>query len=133
MSQNRRWIALFYFVSALLVWVLTDKLLTQIMAWTSLTDFNYELLSERFTLTTLLGLTLALVMGIRMYRSPKYSGLLNEVIVELRKVTWPNAHETRSATIVVLVTVFIMAFLLGLFDFFWSSVMDWLYPSVTSV
>ncbi len=133
MSQNRRWIALFYFVSALLVWVLTDKFLTQIMAWTSLTDFNYELLSERFTLTTLLGLTLALVMGIRMYRSPKYSGLLNEVVVELRKVTWPNAHETRSATIVVLVTVFIMAFLLGLFDFFWSSVMDWLYPSVTSV
>ncbi len=133
MSQNRRWIALFYFVSALLVWVLTDKFLTQIMAWTSLTDFNYELLSERFTLTTLLGLILALLIGIRMYRSPKYSGLLNEVVVELRKVTWPNAHETRSATIVVLVTVFIMAFLLGLFDFFWSSVMDWLYPSVTSV
>ena len=133
MSQNRRWIALFFFVSALLVWVLTDKFLTQIMAWTGLTGFNYELLSERFNLTTLLGLTLALVMGIRMYRSPKYSGLLNEVVVELRKVTWPNAHETRSATIVVLVTVFIMAFLLGLFDFFWSSVMDWLYPRVTSV
>jgi len=133
MNQNRRWIALFFFVSGLLVWVLTDKFISQIMTWTSLTDFNYELLSERFTLTTLVGLILALVVGLRMYRSPKYSGLLNEVVVELRKVTWPNAQETRSATVVVIVTVFIMAFFLGFFDFFWSSVMDWLYPSVTSI
>lgn len=133
MNQNRRWIALFFFVSGLLVWVLTDKFISQIMAWTSLTEYNYQLLSETFTLTTLVGLILALVLSLRMYRSPKYSGLLNEVVVELRKVTWPNAQETRSATLVVIITVFIMAFFLGFFDFFWSSVMDWLYPSVTSI
>jgi preprotein translocase subunit SecE len=58
------------------------------------------------------------------------STLSNEVVVELKKVTWPNAQETRSATVVVIITVFIMAFFLGIFDLFWSSVMDFLYPNV---
>ena len=48
----------------------------------------------------------------------------------LTKVTWPTAQETRGATVVVIVTVFIMALFLGLFDLFWSSIMDLLYPKV---
>jgi len=41
---------------------------------------------------------------------------LREVKTELKKVTWPSRKDTLSGTIVVLVTVFIMAIFLGLVD-----------------
>jgi len=41
---------------------------------------------------------------------------LREVRTELKKVTWPSRKDTLSGTAVVLVTVFIIAFFLGLVD-----------------
>ena len=39
-----------------------------------------------------------------------------EVRVELKKVTWPTKKETIASTSVVLVTVFLVAFYLGIVD-----------------
>jgi len=41
---------------------------------------------------------------------------LREVKTELRKVTWPSRKDTLSATLVVLVAVFIIAIFLGIVD-----------------
>jgi preprotein translocase subunit SecE len=41
---------------------------------------------------------------------------LREVRTELKKVTWPSRKDTLAGTIVVLVTVFIVAFFLGIID-----------------
>ncbi|NLW09058.1 MAG: preprotein translocase subunit SecE [Firmicutes bacterium] len=38
------------------------------------------------------------------------------VIAELKKVSWPNRRETTVYTIVVIVTVAVVALLLGVFD-----------------
>ena len=42
---------------------------------------------------------------------------LREVKTELKKVTWPSRKDTLSATMIVLVTVLIVAFILGVFDY----------------
>jgi preprotein translocase subunit SecE len=48
----------------------------------------------------------------------------DEVIGELRKVTWPSREETvRATTTVVLTTIFVAA-LLGLYDLLWKNVAD---------
>ncbi len=39
-----------------------------------------------------------------------------EVRVELKKVTWPTRKETIASTSVVLITVFLVAFYLGVVD-----------------
>ena len=39
-----------------------------------------------------------------------------EVKVELKKVTWPSRKETIASTSVVLITVFLVAFYLGIVD-----------------
>jgi preprotein translocase subunit SecE len=39
-----------------------------------------------------------------------------EVRVELKKVTWPSRKETIASTSVVLITVFLVAFFLGIVD-----------------
>jgi preprotein translocase subunit SecE len=128
MNPNRRWIALFFFLFGLLTWILTDKFVSTVMYWVGIERFNLHLLGERFTLTTLLGLITALTLTLWMYRHPTISNLSNEVVVELKKVTWPTAQETRSATLVVIITVFIMAFFLGIFDLFWSKLLNAMYP-----
>lgn len=46
----------------------------------------------------------------------------NEVVNELRKVTWPSWKETRQTTLVVLVTTVVIALILGGWDFVFSKV-----------
>ena len=47
--------------------------------------------------------------------------------VELSKVTWPKWDETRTSTVVVVITTIIIAGILGLFDFVWAKVTAWIY------
>lgn len=41
---------------------------------------------------------------------------LREVKTELKKVTWPSRKDTLSGTVIVLVTVFVIAIFLGVVD-----------------
>ncbi len=50
----------------------------------------------------------------------KAKQFLREVKIEMKKVTWPTKKETVATTSVVLLTVFIIAFFLGLVDFILS-------------
>lgn len=69
----------------------------------------------------------ALVVGVAMYRHERVRALINEVVAELKKVTWPGVKEVRSATIVVIIMTIISAGILGLFDFIWANVTDFIY------
>jgi preprotein translocase subunit SecE len=46
----------------------------------------------------------------------KAKQFLREVRVELKKVTWPSRKETIASTSVVLITVFLISFFLGIVD-----------------
>jgi preprotein translocase subunit SecE len=129
MNSNRRWVAMSFLAFGALLWVLTTKLIATMMVWFGIEEFDFHLVGERFTLTTLVGLLIGGFAALYGYRHPTLSTLMNEVVVELKKVTWPTGKETRSATVVVIITVFIMALFLGVFDLFWSKFMDALYPS----
>jgi len=130
MGSNRRWVALAFTSFGVLLWVLLSKFLSAMLDIFAVADWDLQLIGERFTLTTMIGLVVALSATLLAWRNQKLTDLSNEVVVELKKVTWPNAQETRSATVVVIITVFIMAFFLGIFDIFWSSLMDFIYPSM---
>ena len=130
MGSNRRWVALAFTSFGVLLWVLLSKFLSAMLDIFAVADWDLQLIGERFTLTTMIGLVVALSATLLAWRNQKLTDLSNEVVVELKKVTWPNAQETRSATVVVIITVFIMAFFLGIFDLFWSNLMDFIYPSV---
>ena len=52
--------------------------------------------------------------------NPVAQDFANEVVVELRKVSWPTWKETRQSTIVVIVCVLVVSLILGAFDFVWA-------------
>jgi preprotein translocase subunit SecE len=50
-----------------------------------------------------------------------------ESFAELKKVTWPSRDEATASTKVVLVSVLIIAAVLGLVDFILFKVVDWVF------
>ena len=50
------------------------------------------------------------------WRNVTINTLAQEVVTELKKVTWPTVDETRMATVVVIITSFAVSAVLGIFD-----------------
>jgi len=46
-----------------------------------------------------------------------------EVVVEMKKVTWPSYHEVLGSTIVVIITSLFFAVIVGVFDLFLEKVL----------
>ncbi|MGV7220694.1 MAG: preprotein translocase subunit SecE [Nitrospinales bacterium] len=54
----------------------------------------------------------------------KAKEFLTDVVIEVKKVTWPSKKEAIGGTMVVLVLVFIMAIYLGLVDTILSKIVE---------
>ena len=54
----------------------------------------------------------------------KAKEFLNEVKVEVKKVTWPSRQEAVGGTAVVLITVFLIAVFLGIVDSLLSKIVQ---------
>ncbi len=52
---------------------------------------------------------------------------LQESFAELKKVTWPSRDEATASTKVVLVSVIIIAAILGIVDFVLFKAVDWMF------
>jgi preprotein translocase subunit SecE len=56
----------------------------------------------------------------RLVNYPPFADFLIAVEAEMAKVSWPSRRELVRATIVVLVTMFVLTLMLYLYDFVWS-------------
>ena len=59
----------------------------------------------------------------RVVNIPRFADFLIAVEAEMNKVSWPSGKELMRGSAVVLVTIFLLAALLTLYDFFWSVVL----------
>lgn len=125
MISNKKWILLGYTIISLLVWVTFAKFFNSIFTWFNISDFN--ILGPQFKLSTLIGLVITVGALIYCVKSPTIMTLSDEIIIELRKVSWPTREETYYSTLVVIITVLIMSAILGLFDAIWLKVTNIIY------
>ncbi len=125
MISNKKWILLGYTIISLLIWVTFAKFFNSIFTWFNIGDFN--ILGPQFKLSTLIGLAITVGTLIFCIKSPKIMALSDEIIIELRKVSWPTRQETYYSTLVVIITVLIMSAILGLFDAIWLKVTNIIY------
>lgn len=72
----------------------------------------------------------SLVLGALVFwilsRNDNVNQFMNEVVVELSRVTWPTQRETSSATLVVMIMVLISGMVLGFLDYVWTNVVKWI-------
>ncbi|MFC1597781.1 preprotein translocase subunit SecE [Planctomycetota bacterium] len=62
----------------------------------------------------------------RLVNVPGFADFLIAVEAEMNKVSWPTRGELYRSSIVVLVTIFALAAILFVFDFFWQTFFTWL-------
>jgi preprotein translocase subunit SecE len=121
MSSSRyTFVALFLIASAILTTLVLDRSFAGLLAVADVANTN--ILGERFTLSTLIGLALSVAGAGYAWTNKRTKEFCAECIDELGKVSWPEASETKMNTIVVIVFSFIAAGILGVFD----SVFGWL-------
>lgn len=64
--------------------------------------------------------------GFRVVNWPRFADFLIAVEAEMKKVTWPSKQELVRASIVVIVTIIVLALTLFLFDIIWQ----WLFATI---
>lgn len=69
-------------------------------------------------------LAVGLWTAYRAVNYPKFADFLIAVEAEMNKVSWPSRKELIRSTIVVLVTIFLLASVLFLYDFLWKFILN---------
>ncbi|MBS1963715.1 MAG: preprotein translocase subunit SecE [Bdellovibrionales bacterium] len=74
----------------------------------------------------LVSIAIGALLFLILYKNDSANQFMHEVVTELARVTWPTSKETISATWIVLIMVLVTGALLGLFDKFWTLVIQWI-------
>ncbi|HZZ84400.1 MAG TPA: preprotein translocase subunit SecE [Anaeromyxobacteraceae bacterium] len=123
--EPKRLVAIFYVLAAIFVGIFLEKVLGIVFSYARWNDF--AVFGEDWTLTTVIGYAVAIGAAVAVWRTPRSREVSFEVAAELKKVTWPTLRETRAATVAVVVTTFVAAMLLGVFDFVWARLSELIY------
>ncbi len=115
--SNQRIVSASYFILGSICFVVLNQLLSD--AWEVFGISNRQIVGQ-VDLPVLISLVLSGGGMFALIRHPKVNPFLLEVVSELRQVVWPTRQETISHTGVVIVTVLIVAGILGFFDAVWS-------------
>ncbi len=115
---NRRILGFSFVAASVVVFLVLRQFSIWLIGLASLTNWAVG----PFTVADIAGLVATVGLAAGMWRAPKVSGFLIEVVDEVSKVVWPSRQETRDSTVVVIVFVFVVAGILGSFDFVWAKV-----------
>jgi preprotein translocase subunit SecE len=121
----QRFVIFAYLVLGVLLWATLAKLFAALAYLANVPDV--PLLGSNFTLANLLGLVVSAGTAVWAMKNQRAHDFSTDVVAELRKVTWPSRKETRTATIVVIVTTIITALILGFFDMVWAKLTGIIY------
>ncbi len=125
MESVDRYIALVFVLFGLLVSFIFSKLLGQVVF--AFDWYDYQIISQKFTLTTLIGICMGAGTAFYCFRHTKVRTLSQEIAVEIKRVTWPSKDETYVATIVVIVVTLIVSAMLWFFDQLWIFLTNLVY------
>lgn len=121
--ENRKLILVVYLVASAVAWWLTRASFNFLYSFyqvRSLPGMQYG--RELIPLVAAIGVFLVLFM------STKINITLEEVVAELKKVTWPAYPDVVKATTVVLICIAVASLMLAGFDLAFGRVIQWLMP-----
>jgi preprotein translocase SecE subunit len=115
-NQNQKWVNLSFFVfSALLFYVLSS------LIWMLSGTYDLEARVPNLGWTIrAVAFAVSAVVFLLLYKNEKANEYMNEVFVELSRVTWPSQKETQRSTVLVMIMVALSGAFLGFLDSIWS-------------
>lgn len=126
MGSDKKWINLSYITATLLLaWVL-DKTLRLVAGVANLSNPMVMGVVKASTLISVVGLG---IVAYFYFRQPKVEAFSQDVVQEVKKVTWPPRKTVYLSTVVVVIGVLIVAVILGLYDWLCASLVGLLINS----
>lgn len=122
--ENRKLILSVYLVASALAWWLARSsfnFMYSFYEFRSLPGMQYG--RETFPIAA------ALITFVVLLKVPRINSTLDEVVSELKKVTWPAYPDVVKATTVVLICITVASLLLAGFDLVFGRVIQWLMPA----
>jgi preprotein translocase SecE subunit len=116
--DNRKLIVASYIVASMVAWFLSRSAIQYFY----LTFYQIRRLPGITFLREALPFALGATTFVILIRHPKVNMVLEEVVAELKKVTWPTRQEVVRSTTVVLICILIASFILAGFDLVWGKV-----------
>ena len=118
-NQRQKWVNLVFTAMAIMVASIAFIGLSKITA-----VYNLESSVKQIDMIIRLGsILLGAALGFGLYLNDKSNAFMNEVVLEMSRVTWPTSKETTNATILVIIFVLVAGALLGIFDSLWAWIM----------
>ncbi len=118
MKTNQRYILFSFLILAVAVGFSARGLAGPIMAALEVSDPRLFGVIDG---SSLVGVGLGIATFVVFLRSASSVHFTDEVISELRKVTWPDREDTIRSTIIVVSTSLFFALMLASFDWLWGS------------
>lgn len=118
MQDNRRWILISLLLLGIIVGYTSFLLFRNIDVMFRLTAH----LPHADLLVKALPVLLSGGVFVWIYRSQSKMAYLDDVVAEIRKITWPTRKDTVASTVVVVIAILIIASILGVYD----SICSWI-------
>lgn len=114
--DNRKVILTSYLGAAAILWFLTRACL----AYLHLTFYQVRRMPGILTVREVLPLVLAGTLFLILFRHRKVNEVMDEVVAELKKVTWPSRDDVVKSTTVVMICIVIASGIIATFDVIWG-------------
>jgi preprotein translocase subunit SecE len=120
-NQHQKWVNLSYLALAAIVgYIIFDVALKVVGAY----DVEARIRSIEL-MVRVLSVVIGGIVFFVLWSNDQANQFMNEVVIELSRVTWPTQKETTNATIVVVVMVLFSGLALGMMDYFWTMLLKW--------
>jgi preprotein translocase SecE subunit len=123
--DNRKIIIAFHLASSAVLWFLSRAF----VEWLFLKFYQLRRLPGAVGIREGVPVVLALVLLVVLYQHRRVNEVLDEVVSELRKVTWPALTDVQKSTLVVILCILLASGILAGFDFVWGKVIGFLLQS----
>ncbi len=114
--DNRKVTVTSYLGAAALVWFLSRSFIF----WMISTFYKVRKIPALNTLKEVLPFLLFALTFAILLKHPKVNEVMDEVVSELKKVSWPSRDDVMKSTWVVLIYILIASFILSGFDLLWG-------------
>lgn len=116
--DNRKIILSSYVVATFIIWFLVRSAISALrLEW-----YAFRRLPGIEWLQEIMPIVLCLITFFVLFKHLRVNTFMDEVVVELKKVTWPNRDDVTKSTTVVVICILVASLILASFDLVWGKI-----------
>jgi len=121
-NSNQKWVSVTFLAFSVLIGYI---IFAGLFKLAGVYDFEAKVKNIDLVIR-LVSIGIGALLFLILYKNDTANQFMHETVTELSRVTWPTNKETISSTWIVIIMVLVTGLILGLFDKFWTLVIQWI-------